>query len=101
MLGKFWRGIALVVFWVLCAFVYQSLLHTDDYQKSVASTIESKPMKSAKRKSKRKRKKPYLLEIRVRDADTDVDVHQMEQQLNQMSVDLIDLKISQGIPNGH
>ena len=109
MLGKFWRGVALVVFWVLCAFVYQSLLHTDDYQKSAASTMDTAPMKSAKRivrrkrklKRKFKRKKPYLLEVRVRDANTDVDIHQMEQQLNQMSVDLIDLKVSQGIPNGY
>ena len=110
MLGNFWRGVALVVFWVLCAFVYQSLLHTDDYKKSVASTMDTAPMKSAKRvvrrkrklkrKLKRTRKKPYLLEVRVRDANT-VDIHQMEKDLNQMSVDLIDLKISQGIPNGY
>lgn len=109
MISSFWRGLALVVVWIVCAFIYQSLFHTYNYQKSVASTIETAPMKSAKRvvrrkrkmKRKRKRKKPYLLEVRVRDSDMGVDIHQIEKEFNQMSVELIELKISQGIPNGN
>jgi hypothetical protein len=30
-----------------------------------------------------------------------VDIHQIEKEFNQMSVELIELKISQGIPNGN
>lgn len=109
MISSFWRGIALVVVWVSCAFVYQSLFHTYNYQNSAASTIEIAPMKSdkrvvrrkRKRKLKRKRKKPYLLEVRVRDSEIGVDINKLERDFNQMSVELIELKVSQGIPNGY
>jgi len=87
MLSSLAKGVALIMLWVFGALIYQALLHGEHY---------AMPISPKKRKAV-----PMLLEIKVRDTKLDMGVKELEQQVNQMALDIIELKMKEGIPNGY
>ena len=85
MLSSFWRGVALVVFWVFAACIYQSYLRQDSCL-PLAMPSDRKVIKR--------------LPMLIRDAE-ESSARELERQINEMSVEVIELKMTQGIPNGY
>lgn len=88
MLSSVFKGVALVMLWVCGALIYQAVLHGEDYAMPIAE--------SSKRKGK-----PVLLEIKVMDAELDREAKDLETQLNEMAIEVIELQMTKGIPNGY
>ena len=88
MLSSVFKGLALVTVWVFGALLYQAILHGKDYAMSLPETKKRKGL-------------PILMEIRVRDAELDMGVKDVESQLNEMAIEVIELQMTRGIPNGY
>lgn len=85
MLSNFWRGAALVVVWIFGACVYQSYIR-QEHCLPLAMPTDRKVIKQL----------PLLIE------EAEISHAQiLEQQVNEMSVEFIELKMTQGIPNGY
>lgn len=98
-ISSFWRGVALVVFWVFSACIYQSYIRQEScLPLAMPSDRKVKKRKLLKRKRKRLRAIHRLPAV-VQDAPRS-QVQELEQQLNEMSIEVIELKMTQGIPNG-
>ena len=85
MLSSFWRGIALVLFWLFAACVYQSYIRQDN---CLPLAMPSK------------RKSIELLPIIISEPEGH-QARELERELNKMSIDLIEIKMTQGIPHGY
>ena len=88
MLSSILKGLALVMIWVFGALLYQAVLHGEDYAMPLPETKKRKGL-------------PVLLEIRVRDAELDMGIKDVESQLNEMAIEVIELQMTRGIPNGY
>ena len=87
MLSSHLRGLCLIVFWLLLACVYQSCLREEGCLPS-ALPKETSPV-------------PRLMKVVIEDKSKRVkDLHSLEKQINKMSIEVIDLKLSQGVPHG-
>ena len=91
MLSSLLKGFALVVFWLACACIYQSYIRHDD---CLVGSVASKD-----------RKKSILASQKKIQLDLDnleiTEAKDLELQLNELSIEVINLKMRQGIPNGY
>jgi hypothetical protein len=87
MLSSHLRGLCLIVFWLFLACVYQSCLREEGCLPS-ALPKDSIVL-------------PRLMKVVIEDKSKSVkDLHSLEKQINKMSIEVIDLKLSQGVPHG-
>lgn len=87
MLSSHLRGVSLIVFWLLLACTYQSCLREEGCL-PLALPKETSAV-------------PRLMEIVIEDKPKSVkELHNLEKQINKMSIEVIDLKLSQGVPHG-
>ena len=87
----FWRGVALVVFWIFSACIYQSYIRQEScLPLAMPTKREVTKRKVIKRKRKRMRVIRRLPAI-VQDAPVS-QAQELEREINEMSVDLIELK---------
>ena len=91
MLSSLLKGFALVVFLLTCACIYQSYVRHDDCL--VGSCISKDRKKSTFVRPKKIQLDLENLEI--------TEAKDLELQLNELSIEVINLKVRDGIPNGY
>jgi len=85
MLSRSWRGFALVIVWIFAACLYQSYIRQESCL----------PLAMPSKRNVIKRL-PILIE-----ESEEVHAKDLERQINELSIDIIELKMKQGLPNGY